>query len=482
MPAENTYKHGVYYHELPTTIIPAITTSTPAVIFGTAPLFNAATPTQANEVVLISSYSEFVSNFGWSDDFDKYTLCEAAKVFFSLYNVAPIVCVNVLDPATHSTQTTKTISGVSNAVTISEPILLDTLQVTTGSGSSAATLSADDYTATYDGEDLIFTVVNDEDVVSDSVMLSYKKVNADAVTNNDIIGGVNATTGKKTGLELIEEVYPVTGLIPGTILAPKYSAQSAVAAAMKAKTRGINGCFNTICAVDLDTSTVIKYNDCFSAKTQNNLSDENTIVCWPKVSLGGEQYHLSAQVAALMCQVDNDNDDVPYISPSNHNLQCDASCLANGTAIKLSKLEANYLNGAGVVTALNFAGGWKCWGNRTGRYPASSDPKDTFICVRRMMSYIGNSLITTYFSKVDNPLNRRLIESVVDSLRIWLNGLAARGVILGGEVTFDALFNPTTSLLDGNITFHVSIGFIVPAKEIHFDIEFEPSYMNALFE
>ena len=41
--------------------------------------------------------------------------------------------------------------------------------------------------------------------------------------------------------------------------------------------------------------------------------------------------------------------------------------------------------------ALNFAGGWKAWGNRLGSYPTNTDPKDNFIPVRRMFDYVGNT-------------------------------------------------------------------------------------------
>ena len=51
--------------------------------------------------------------------------------------------------------------------------------------------------------------------------------------------------------------------------------------------------------------------------------------------------------------------------------------------------QAAYLNGEGVITALNFIGGWKSWGNRTAAYPASTDPKDTFMPTRRMFNWVG---------------------------------------------------------------------------------------------
>ena len=35
---------------------------------------------------------------GYSDDFRKYTLCQSIDASFRVFNIAPIVCINVLDP------------------------------------------------------------------------------------------------------------------------------------------------------------------------------------------------------------------------------------------------------------------------------------------------------------------------------------------------------------------------------------------------
>ena len=127
---------------------------------------------------------------------------------------------------------------------------------------------------------------------------------------------------------------------------------------------------------------------------------------------------------------------MPYVSPSNKNLQCDSSIIADGSEVWLAPDQGAYLNGEGIVTALNFSGGWKCWGNRTSIYPSVTDPKDAFIPLRRMFNWISNTLTLTFWQKLDAPANRRLIETVLDSANIWLNGLTARQFILGGRVEF----------------------------------------------
>ncbi|MBW6839042.1 phage tail sheath family protein, partial [Salmonella enterica subsp. enterica serovar Weltevreden] len=82
-------------------------------------------------------------------------------------------------------------------------------------------------------------------------------------------------------------------------------------------------------------------------------------------------------------------------------------------------------------------------------------PKDAFRVGRRMFNWTGNTLILTHWSKIDDPANRRLIESVVTSANIWFNGLTGNQDIAGGKVEFNQAENPTTALMDGIVKFHV---------------------------
>ena len=470
------FKHGVFYNELATSIIPTLTVARPTVVVGTAPLHLASNPAPVNTPILCSTYSDYVEQFGYSGDFT-FTTDEAAYVHFALYNVKPLIVINVLDPATHIKAATKQLSGVTTSAKVQCRALLSSL--TAKSGETNLTKGTD-YTVKYEDGELVFTVKNKNKITGGAVTLSYNELDPSKVTTADIIGGVDAATGKNKGLECINDVYPRLGLLPGCVIAPGYSHDSEVAAVMKSKVVNINGCFNTICAVDLDTSTVTKYSDAYEAKNALNLVDNNMFVCWPMSTLGGEKYHLSTHAAAIMSRTDADNDDIPYVSPSNKTLQADGFCLKDGTEILIAKDHADYLNSIGIVTGLNL-NGYRLFGNRTSIYPAATDPKDVFIAVRRMIQYIGNNIILTFFNYVDQPINRRLIETVESSVQQFLNGLAADEAILGGTITFAEEDNPLTNLIDGKIKFHLDVGFVVPAENIQFDVEFDPSWYETLF-
>lgn len=479
------YIHGVHGSEVATSLV-AMTEANAGlpVVVGTAPVHLAQNAAEANKPILCYTYKEFVEQMGFSDDFEQYTLCEAAYVYFVLFNMAPLVAINVLDPAKHGAEVEQQEIQVHNGVaTIDAPVVLSSLKVKGGVSEALAQIGVD-YTAAYnDEEKLVITILKDGTIPqsAESIYVAYRQVTPAAVTADDIIGGIDVETGAAEGLELIDAVYPKFGLIPGVILAPGYSQKSAVAAVMRAKASNINGLFKAISLCDADSATIKKYSGVSEWKNQNNYVDPFEVVCWPRVTLGGVQYNLSTQLAGVIAKTDAANGDIPHKSPSNENLQADGCVTSDGLEVTLDQATAAYLNSQGVVTALNWIGGWKAWGNRTAAYPSNTDVKDSFIAVRRMFNWINNTLITTFWSKIDDPTNKRLIRTIMDSANIWLNGLASQEYILGGRVEFREEDNPLTNLLDGKIKFHVYVSPAVPARDIEFVQEYDPSYLNNLF-
>ena len=488
------YQHGVRVSELPTSILPpVVANSAISFIVGAAPV-NMVDEPKVNEPVLCSSYAEAVAAFGYAPAQGNalkkfnYSISEFIQSQFSLFGVGPVIIVNVLDPAkeTHkatATATSITLDAKTGSATIAEQgILPGTVQITNdGDAVTAVDLAFND--------DGYLTVTSQKNasgvfVVPTETELAFtaQKLDPAAVTAAEIIGGIDTNTGKKTGFELIDECFPRFRLVPSILLAPGFSEQSGVAAVMASKADKINGCFSAIALVDVPTGTVTQYSAVAAWKNANNVTDEKQVCCWPMVALGNVAYHMSTQLAGVLGIVDNENNGIPYVSPSNHSLKMDTACLADGTGVWLGQDEATYLNSQGIVTALNFMNGWVAWGNRTACYPGSSDVKDAFISIRRMFSWIGNTLVQTFWQRVDAPLNRRQIDVIVDSANIWLNGLAAQQVILGGRVEFLDSENPTTDLMDGIAKFHVYVTPPSPNREIDFVLEYAPEYLSTLFE
>lgn len=488
-----TYKHGVYVSEVATSILPPVeaTAGIPFIV-GTAPV-NMTDPKNVNKPVLCHNYAEAVAAFGYvppKEDaasglkkFD-YTISEFINSQFALFGVAPVIIVNVLDPQEHktaATATTITLDTKTGSATVAEAGILPE-SVSLGEGLVKGT----DYIVAFDDDgNLVITSQADASgefkcETGKALTFTAEKLNPSAVEAADIVGGVDVN-GKNSGMELISECFPRFRLVPGIILAPGYSGNATVAAVMAAKASNINEHFSAIALIDVPTDTVKNYTDVAQWKNQNNIVDPKQVVCFPMLSLDGVAYNQSTQLAGLIGKVDGENDDVPHVSPSNKNYQMTAAVLADGTEVWITPETGAYLNGNGIVTALNFTDGWKCWGNRTACYPGNSDVKDSMIAVRRMFSWIGNTFVQTFWLRVDAPLNRRQIDTIVDSANIWFNGLTARQFILGGRVEFIDSENPDTDLMDGISRFHAYFTPPSPNREIDFILEYDPSYIDTLF-
>jgi hypothetical protein len=245
---------------------------------------------------------------------------------------------------------------------------------------------------------------------------------------------------------------------------------------LTAKASKINGLFKCIAVVDIPESAGASYRDIPAWKEQNGLSSEFCIACWGRLGMGNETYHLSTQLVGLMGSVDMQWGNVPFASPSNNPLEMDGMEW-NGREVWLDHGQATYLDGNGIVNAMNFMRGWVAWGNRTGIYPGNTDPKDMWIPARRIFNWFANELILTYWQMVDLPIRGVLIDNIVSTINARLDGLTGAGYLNGGRVEWFADRNPVTDLINGTIRFHVFLAPPSPAETIEFWQEYDPSYL-----
>ena len=476
------YNHGIRVLENPTSIaVPIEGTAGLQVIFGTAPVNLAEDPYGVtNKLVIAYSFAEAVKQLGYSDDFINYTLCQSIDASFRVFNVAPIILCNVLDPAIHK----KAIEDASvqvidkQAIVKVKGILLDKLTV---KKETTTLVKGTDYLAAFDNEGNVMITILDggEGESATTLTVGGEKIDPSLVDKSDIIGGYNAATGKETGIELIRHVYPKFGMTPGLLLAPGWSHIPEVGAVLAAKSAEINGLFQCENILDLDSTAdgATKYTECGEIKNDSGYTNKHSIVLWPQVKIGSKQYAYSAVYAALVAFTDASSDDVPNLSPSNKLLGIGGTVLADGTEVVLDQMQANVLNSQGIVTAINL-NGWKAWGNNTACYPAITDPKDRWIACRRFFSWWGNSFILTYANKVDEPANYKLIESVVDSENIRGNSFVSQGKCAGARIIFLASENPITDILNGKIQFKQYLAPYTPAEDILNVLEFDPSMIE----
>lgn len=472
------YRHGVYTTEQPTSLtVPINGTAGLQIVFGTAPIHLTKDPAAAvNKPTIVYSFNEAVELLGYSYNWKKFTLCQSMDACFRVFNIAPIIYINVLDPSNSNHVTD---NSAESYMPVDEQVfypvqyvLLATLVLSVG----GASLEVDtDFIAEHaeDGSVLI-TLVSDAAKSAESISITSSSLNPDGVTYTDIIGGANTITGEEKGLELIRQIYPKFGMTAGLLLAPGWSHNPNVAAVMQAKTESINGVFSCETILDIDASAdgCTRYSDVKTYKEAMGASSKHAVALWPQVKVGENQYYYSAVFGALTAYTDATNGDIPNLSPSNKDVRITATVLADGTEVLLDQEQGNLVNSYGVITAINH-NGFKSWGNNTCIYPSSTDPKDRWFACRRFFTWRGNSFILTYFQKVDDPANPRLIENIVDSENITGNSFVARGYCAGYRLEYLPEENTVLELLDGTVSFHMYLAPYVPAEVIKCTLEFD---------
>ena len=459
-------KHGVFIMEEATALtVPISGVSAVQVVIGTAPVNMADNPSEVvNIPVFAEKPSDAMAALGYCKDF-RFTLCQTMYATNNIYQVSPVVYINVLDPEKHKKDLEETKAAVSTLRAVIEipGILREGLVVK----AEEEELAPDtDYTVEYeaDGALVVNLIAGGTGENAAEISVSGQVLDPDAVTKDDIIGAYNPTTGKETGMEVIRQVYPKFGVVPSLGLAPGYSQIPEVGIALSAKMANINGVFKGMALLDLDTEKARKYTDCKEVKENSGFTSEFCYPLWPCFRVGNLIFAASAVVGALISYTDASNDDVPYVSSSNKIIGITGTCLADGTEVVLDQDQGSTLNTYGVTTAFN-SNGWRLWGNYTGAFPASGDAKDIWFPVRRMFNWQGNTFIQAYFSKVDDPMNPRLVESVVDSENIRCAAFAP-DKWAGASIEYLTEDNPDTDILAGKMTFRQHIAPYTPAQEI----------------
>lgn len=476
------YKHGVYVGEVATSITAPIEgTAGLQVILGTAPVHLAKDPYAcSNKPILCYSFAEAAEQMGYLDDFHKYTLCQSVDASFRVFNIAPIILINVLDPTKHKkTLAARTLTVIKKQAVLQEDgVLLDQLVVKSEDGQTALAKDTD-YVATFDDDGFVTITLITSGEIS-AIQVSGVAIDPTAVEAADVIGGIQISTGEETGMEVIRQIYPKLGMTAGLLLAPGWSQDANVAAALQAKSEAINGVFSCECFLDIPCGTdgAKTYTDVKEAKESLGASSNHAFALWPKGAVGSKHYYLSALAAACTAYTDANNEDVPATSPSNKNIRITATVLEDGTVVDLDQEQANTINSFGVATALNM-NGFKLWGNNTAAYPSTTDPKDRWLACRRFFSWWGNTFILTYFQKVDSPGNYRLIESIVDSENIRGNSFVARGFCAAARIEFLESENPITDILGGKMQFHIYLAPYTPAEILQTLLEFDVNALEA---
>jgi phage tail sheath protein FI len=481
------YMHGVYILESPTPLqVPVPVDSALPVAVGVAPVHRLENPAAAvNNPALIFSYGEGVSDMGYSDDWKKFPLSEMLYSQFRIHAISPLVLINVWNPIPTAQDVAVAPLPVINGIATIDDAMAMISAVSVHHGVSAEYIRDKDYTLKYDGDKLLITIIEGGDIPAGTTTLSisYKQATVDGIAKLDIAGGIDPDTNKRTGMELITEVFMAFKKVTGFILVPGWSHDPEIYALMCAKAKKLGNGFTCIALADLPTTGLNKsYRNLPKWKSDNSYVDVYSFLTWPCVAIGDRVFHGSTRMAGMFGEVDNRNGGLPYEQASNKTLSMTHMCDEDGNVIPmLDEEQANYLNENGIGTFINFDG-WRAWGVETAAYPGNTDIKDFERSVRRMFCYVQNVVNRTMKQNVDKPTTKLFIDRVLLTANEYFNTLKARNAIIGGFVEFLRADNNNQSIMSGSLYWRVHLTPPNAAKALIFDFVYDPSLLDGLFE
>lgn len=297
--------------------------------------------------------------------------------------------------------------------------------------------------------------------------------NVTEVTKADIIGSVNTTTGKRTGMKAFEDCYSLFGYFPKTIIAPTYCEDTAIVSAM-----------NTICdkiraigIVDAPVGTTVQ--EAIVGRgpegTINfNTSSDRIVLCYPHLKVYDsatdsnvlEPY--SQRLAGVIAAKDIEKG--YHWSPSNTEINGIIGVEKQLTSmINEPSSEVNTLNEAGIVTVFNsYGSGFRTWGNRSAAYPSSTHVTN-FINIRRTADILHESVEYSMLQFIDFPIDNGLIDSITESVNAFIRTLIGRGALIDGKCYYNPDKNPPTEIANGHLVFDIEYMPPTPAERITFE-------------
>ena len=326
--------------------------------------------------------------------------------------------------------------------------------VHTAGGSPVLLVNGVDYS--YNSGDKFFTILKRRTFVATTDLnIAYSWFNSSSVVANDIIGGIDGTTGVRTGIALLDLAFSVTGIIPKILIAPVYDELQTVCDALllqcpKLRARHPN------CAPAATTiaGAIASRGD---AGSYNNWDTSNPrlIPVYPYVykpdplhpTSPGQPFPYSAYFAGMWAASINSTG--LQQSPSNLPL-AGFKVPVNPISFGLGDpfCDASILNAAGINTIFNFRTGPRSWGNRAASFPTASDIS-TFMNVLLVQDILDESVLMASLAFQDKTLDLSLIDSIVSGVNGLINSMILSKALLAGECYYDKNLNTPAQLAQG---------------------------------
>ena len=267
------FKHGTSVSEVPSKIKGMVTVTNPIVCVGSAPI-NMGDITNINKPQLIYTPEEAAEYFGGTNKIPGFTISEFLNAAFNVFQITPILCINVCDPAKHGEEVVYTEREIDaeKQIIFEVGIIPETL-IITDSAVEPETKHDLEFDGYFELDGTYVVEITTEDIPAGTIIEgSYTKLDPSLVTDEDIIGGIDLETLEKVGLEVVNNIFSTYSMIPSVVITPSFYSNE-IRAALDAKTSKINNKWGAVSFIDMPED--LKYGETIAFKKDNNWIDSD---------------------------------------------------------------------------------------------------------------------------------------------------------------------------------------------------------------
>lgn len=440
------YHHGTETKRVNGGSVPVTTVDGAIIgIVGTAPVG------AVNELKLCLTKKDF-AQFG--NLYDKgYTLPDALDIL-SRYQAGQVYVVNVLDPVKHRTQVSSESLTLDKDTLIARTAHAGLIELSLNDSSGA--VNQDDYSVNMLTGEIKLKAAKEE------LTATYTYADPTKVTEQDIKGAVETSTGKRTGFEMLRAGFNLFGADAKILICPHYDTQATMATALETLASQLNA----IAYIQAPKATTLAKalagrgpEGAINFKT----SSDRTHLFYPHV-LGERNTLESLATHAAGLRMKTDVDQGYWFSTSNRQLKG-----VIGVEIPLTarvddiQSETNRLNAVGITTVFNsFGTGFRLWGNRLACYPTVTHITN-FEVVQRTADIIDESIRRVELQFVDRPIDDALLDSLLGTIETYMSTLKS---IVGFSVWLDPDADLVDAFSKGNVPIKYKFTPKIPAERI----------------
>lgn len=493
----NEYLYGAYGKLGQTIARNAIQSGTVPVYVGTAPVNLIRGYKERgiiNMPVKLSNLPNAQQTVGYSEMWDKFSLCEAIAAHFdnTQGNIGPVYVINVLDPdinrKTQENAENITLVFSNGQATIkSSTIILDTLAL---EGLAEGKDYAIDYNFT-NGTVIIKSIGTEK--ISGTVAASYLEVDFDGIGADMIIGGVTAN-GEYAGLGALQLLYQEQYQVCNLLMAPGWSHIPEVYNAMLTAAEQINGHWDAFVLADIPLETnedgktvhIQTISGAKEWKKQHGYTSERSKVFWPKGrDNSGKVYHLSTLAAVEFMRIDYSHASVPFETCGNKQIPITRQYFGESSKNKgFDQITSKELTSNGISTCVFWGGDWVLWGDHTAAYAygADVDARAIFDVSMRMLFHITNSFQREWGTTIDEPFTKQLRDRIINREQEKLDALVAQGALIGNpSVLFLESNNSTEDMMNGDFRWDIPVTPVPPLKSATVYVAYTDAGFSAYF-